>query len=135
MRKEHQEDMQEVWYPDHVQGNITIKVMLIKPKDKDPSDRRSGAIYWYQCGELIFDEEYIGETSRAFEERNKEYLKESSPIYGYNSQAGHSINPDNFTISRREDHGLARTIMESIYIRVNNPTLTRNVGKYNLHHI
>ena len=35
----------------------------------------------------------------------------------------------------REDHGLARTIKETIYIRVNNPTLNRNVGKYNLHHI
>ena len=34
-----------------------------------------------------------------------------------------------------EDHGLVTTIKESIYIRVNNPTLNRNVGKYNLHHI
>ena len=32
-------------------------------------------------------------------------------------------------------HGLARTTKESIYIRVYNPTLNRNVGKYNLHHI
>ena len=30
---------------------------------------------------------------------------------------------------------LARAIKESFYIRVNNPTLNRNVGKYNLHHI
>ena len=29
----------------------------------------------------------------------------------------------------------ARTIKESIYIRVNNPTLNRNIGKLNLHHI
>ena len=35
----------------------------------------------------------------------------------------------------REDHGTARTIKESIYIRVNNPTLNRNIGKLNLHHI
>ena len=41
----------------------------------------------------------------------------------------------NFTSIGREDHGLARTIKESIYIRVNNPTLHRNVGKNNLHHI
>ena len=31
-----------------------------------------------------------------------------------------------------EDQGLARTIKESIYIRVNNPTLNQNIGKYNL---
>ena len=43
--------------------------------------------------------------------------------------------PENFNIIGREDHSLARTIKESIYIRVKNPTLNRNVGKYDLHHI
>ena len=81
------------------------------------------------------DEEYIGETSRTFRERYKEHLKEPSPIYGHSNHTGNSTNPNNFTIIRREDHGLARTIKESIYIRVNNSTLNRNVGKYNLLHI
>ena len=35
----------------------------------------------------------------------------------------------------REGHGLARNIKESIFIRVNNPTLNRNTGKFNLPHI
>ena len=35
----------------------------------------------------------------------------------------------------REDQGLARTIKEAIYIRVNNTTLNRNIGKYNFNHI
>ena len=30
---------------------------------------------------------------------------------------------------------LGRTIKDSIYIRVNNPTLNRNFGKHDLHHI
>ena len=30
---------------------------------------------------------------------------------------------------------MARTIKEAIYIRVNNPTLNRNIGKYNLPYI
>ena len=42
---------------------------------------------------------------------------------------------DNFKILGREDSTVARTIKESIYIRVNNPTLNRNIGKYNLPHI
>ena len=35
----------------------------------------------------------------------------------------------------RERHNLARNIKESIYIRVNNPTLNNNIGKFNLSHI
>ena len=34
-----------------------------------------------------------------------------------------------------EGHGLAINIKESIFIRVNNPTLNRNIGKFNLPHI
>ena len=30
---------------------------------------------------------------------------------------------------------MAKAITEAIYIRVNNPTLNRNIGKYNLPHI
>ena len=114
----------------HFKVNRTIKNILVKPKDKDPLDRKSGTMYWYQCGELTSDEEYIGETSRTFGERYKEHMKEPSTICGHSNIWGHRINPDNFTIRGREDHGLARTIKESIYIRVNNPTLSRNMGKY-----
>ena len=81
------------------------------------------------------DEEYIGETSKTFGERYKEHLKEPSSIHGHSTQGGHSTNPENLYIIGREDHGLARTFKESIYIRVNNPTLNRNVCKYSLHHI
>ena len=35
----------------------------------------------------------------------------------------------------REGHNLARNIKESIYIRVNNPTLNNNIGQFNLSHI
>ena len=62
---------------------------------------QSGAIYWYQCGELGCDDEYIGEPSRTFGERYKEHLKAPS----------------------------------AIYIRVNNPSLNNNIGKFNLSHI
>ena len=81
---------------------------------------QSGAIYWYQCGDLGCDEEYIGETSA---------------IHHHSSQTGHPTNHNNFQIIGREGHNLARNIKESIYIRVNNPTLNNNIGKFNLSHI
>ena len=50
-------------------------------------------------------------------------------------QTGNSTNPDNFNILGRKDQGLTRLIKESIYIRVNNLTLIRNIGKFNHSHI
>ena len=62
----------------HFKVGRTIKSLLVSPKDKDPMVNQGGAIYWYQCGDLTCDEEYIGETSRTFGERYKEHLK--SPL-------------------------------------------------------
>ena len=82
----------------HFKDNRNIKEMLVKPKDKDPTDGKSRAIYWYQCWELACNEEYIGKTSRTFGERYKEHLKEPSSIYAHSTQAGHSTNPENLPL-------------------------------------
>ena len=119
----------------HFKGGRTIKSLLVSPKDKDPMVNQSGAIYWYQCGDLGCDDEYIGETSRTFGERYKEHLKAPSAIHHHSSQTGHPTSHNDFQIIGREGHNLARNIKESIYIRVNNPTLNNNKGKFNLPHI
>ena len=119
----------------HFRGNRTIKNILVSPKDKDPMEKKGGAIYWCQCWELACDEECIGETSRTFGERFKEHLKDASPIHHQSNTTWHLTTKDNFQILEREEHGTARTIKESIYIRVNVPILIINIGKFNLHHI
>ena len=109
--------------------------LLVYTKDKDPMASNSGAIYWFHCGDLTCDDMCIGKTSRIFGERFKEHLKEHSPIHH------HSVNTDlptthhNFQIIGKKGHCIARTITDSMYIRVNNPTLNKNKGKYNLCHI
>ena len=97
-------------------------------------EKKTGAINMYQCGELMCDDEYIVENPGPWG-RYKEHLKEPSSIHAHNLQTGHNAAPDNFNIVGRVDYGLARIIKESIYIRVNNPTLNRNIGKFNLNHI
>ena len=119
----------------HFKGGKTIKNLLVSPKDKDPILNQSGAIYRYQCNNLGCDDEYIGETSRTFGERYKEHLKAPSAIHHHSTITGHSTNHNNFQIIGREGHNLARNIKESIYIRVNNPSLNNNIGKFNLSHI
>ena len=48
---------------------------------------------------------------------------------------GHEVSLDNFSIVGRKDQNIARTIKEAILIRVNDPSLNRNIGKYQLPHI
>ena len=44
----------------HFKSGSTIKNLLVSPKDKDSMVSQSDAIYWYQCGDLACDNEYIG---------------------------------------------------------------------------
>ena len=105
------------------------------PKDKDHILKKSGVIYKYTCNKVECDEEYIGESARLFAERFKEHQKAPSPIYDHSIRSGHEVNIDNFSIVGREDQNLTRTIKEALYIRVNNPSLNKNIGKYHLPHI
>ena len=99
----------------HFKGSNTIRNLLVYPKDKEPMVSKSGAIYWFQCGDLSFDDEYIGGTSRTFGERFKEHLKEPSPIHHHSSHTGHSTNQNNLHIIGREGHGLA-VILKNLFL-------------------
>ena len=46
----------------YFKGKTTIKQVLMKPKDQDPKDKKSGVIYSYQRRDIACGEEYIGET-------------------------------------------------------------------------
>ena len=119
----------------HLKGGVTIKNLLVAPKDQNPMLKKSGVIYRYKCDRVDCDEEYIGESSRTFGERFKEHQKAPSPICDHYNTTGHKISIDNFNIVGKEDQNLMRTIKEALYIKVNNPSLYRNVSEYHLPHI
>ena len=119
----------------HLKGGLTIKNLLMSPKDKDTIWKKSGVIYRYKCNRVDCEEEYIGESAKNFSERYKEHLKTPSPIHDHSVISGHNATIDNFEIVGREGQNLLRTIKEALYIRVNNPSLYKNIGKYHLPHI
>ena len=119
----------------YFRGGISIKDLLMAPKDVDPMLKKSGVIYRYKCDRVECDEEYLGESSRTFGERFKEHQKAPSPICDHYNISGHMVSIDNFSIVGREDQNLMRTFKEALYIRVINPSLNRNIGKYHLPHI
>ena len=69
------------------------------------------------------------------EKGSRNIRRPPSPIYDHYNHTGHLVSIDNFSIVGREDQNLMRTIKEALYIRVNNPSLNRNIGKYHLPHI
>ena len=105
------------------------------PKDQDTIQKKSEVIYRYKCDRVECNEEYIGESSRTCGERFKEHLKAPSPIYDHFNTTGHNISVENFNIVGREDQNLNRWIKEALFIRVNSPSLNKNIGKYHLPHI
>ena len=119
----------------HYRGSNTIKGLLMDLKDKDHITMKSGIIYRFKCHRVDCDDEYIGDSSRTFGERFKKHIKAPSPIYDHQNITGHDTTIENFIIVGREDQNLIRAIKEAIYIRVNNPSLNRNIGKYYLPHI
>ena len=92
-------------------------------------------IYKYKCGGVDCEEEYIGESGRMCAERFKEHMRAPSPIHDHHNTTGHELSLDNFNIVGREDQNIARAIKEAILIRVNDPSLNRNIGKYQVPHI
>ena len=119
----------------HFKSGKTLKDELVAPKDKGHITKKSGIMYRFKCDRLECDEEFIGETARTFGERFKEHLKAASPIHDHSNTTGHTTNLNNFSIVGREEQNLSRLIKESMFIRVNNPSLNRNIGKYHLPHV
>ena len=119
----------------YFKGGTTIKNLLMAPKDQDPMKKRSGIIYRYKCNRVECNDEYIAESSRTFGERFKELLKVPYPIFDHYKTTGHQVSIENFSIVGRVEQNLMRAIKEALYIRVNNPSLNRNIGKYHLPHI
>ena len=111
---------------------MTIRNLLVAQKDKDLFIKKSGIIYRYKCDWVECDEEYIGESSRTFGERLKEHQKALTPIYDHSNYIGYTVTIEKFSIVGRKEWNLIKTIKEALYIRVNNPSLNRNVGKYHL---
>ena len=113
-------------------GGKTIRDLLVTPKDKDTIFQKSRVICRYTCNRVDLVDRYIGDSARTFAERLKDCFEVPFPInYHYNIR-GHATAADSFSILGREDKSLTRSIKEAIFTRVNDPSLTRNIGKYQL---
>ena len=119
----------------HFKGTNTLRTTLGNPKDKDPKNNQTGIIYHYQCPQINCPGAYIGDSGRLFGERVKEHFKAPSPIHLHSTTTGHPMDPEQFIIVHKEVNSHSRTIKEAMFICIQDPTLNRNLGKYQLPHI
>ena len=56
------------------------------------------------------------------------------PIHHHGHSTGHQVSSKCFTIVDREVQGVTRNIKVAMYIHVSDPSLNRNLGKYQLPH-
>ena len=119
----------------HFKGINTLRTALGNPKDKDPKNNQTGIIYHYQCPHINCTSAYIGESSRSLGDRVKEHFKAPSPIHHHSVTTGHPMDPNQFNIVHKEVDCHSRTIKDAMFICVQDPTLNRNLGKYQLPHI
>ena len=119
----------------HFKEGNTIRNLLVALKAKDNITNKSGLVYRFKCTQVVCEEEYISERGRSFGDRLKEHLRALSTIYKHANTSGHCINVEHFFIVGREVHCITRTIKEAMLIRINGPSLNRNLGKFQLPHI
>ena len=103
--------------------------MLMAPKNKDTMTQNSQVIYRFKCDEVECDGEYIGETARALGQRLKQHFKTHPSSMITRPQKDIKITIDNICIVGREKKTLDRTMKEYVFIRANEATLNRHIGK------
>ena len=116
-------------------GGNTIKNLPMAPKDQDAIEKKVGSSTDINVTGWSVMRNTLVNPLEPLGERIKEHLKAPSPIYDHQNITGHNVTLDNFSIVGREDQNLCRWIKEALYVRVNNPSLNKNIGKYHLPHI
>ena len=119
----------------YCKGGNTIKNFLMAPKDWDTIQKKAESFTDINVTGWSVMRNTLVNPSRTFGERFKAHLEAPSPIYDHSNITGHNVTMENFSIIGREDQNLCRWIKEALFIRVNNPSLNKNIGKYHLPHI
>ena len=110
----------------HLKGGQTIKDHLMSPKDKDPINKKIGeSATGLTLTGVDCVEGYIPKSAR----NSEDHIWPSQHLWSWchNWQLYHTGGERTKTC--------LRTIKEALFIRANNPSLNRNIGKYHLPHI
>ena len=117
-------------------GVNTLKSMLMHPKDKISNDQKKDLVYHWECKADGCNSSYIGETSRALDERVKEHSKSTTLAILKHCKDLHHPLPSilDFNIIDKDPSQITRKAKEAIHIRRLDPSLNRNIGEMSIPH-
>ena len=110
----------------------TLRQKLVHPKDKVPHKQKNNLVYAVQCSEECKDS-YIGETKQPLNKRMAQHRRANSSgpvsaVYLHLKEKDHSFEDSNVKILDREDRWFERGVKESIYCKIEKPSLNRGGG-------
>ena len=116
--------------------NVLHENLLVVPKDRDMITHKSRLTYRFKCAHMSLEEEYIDESARTFWIGSR---STSGPPPPSITMVTPLVTASVLTISPQWvgtwTCSITRTIKEAIFIRANDPSLNRNIGKFQLPHI
>ncbi len=113
----------------------TIRQQLVRPKDPLPKERICGPVYHIPCTGC--DAAYIGETERSLKARYLEHRRPSSVTsevskHIHGDAPDHHVDLETVNILTTDPGWFPHGVKEAIHIRVNQPSLNKDGGRYNL---
>ena len=112
-----------------------LKHLSLFPRTGTTNIKKGVIIYRFQCPHINCPEEYIEESCRTLGDRLMEILKPQSPIHQHSQFTGHQMSPKCFSIINKRVIGVHHEHKGGHVHLVNDPSLNRNLGKYQLPHI
>ena len=113
--------------------NTTLKQLLVRPKDRNPTEELAGVVYQVPCANCPAS--YVGQTGRCLGKRMKEHRKAVEPGDCTNSALAehawshhHPVDWDKVRVLEQQSRLYHRLTLESIHIRSHPHILNRNNG-------
>ena len=113
--------------------NTTLRQLLVKPKDRVPTEELAGVMYQIPCAGCPAT--YVGQTGRCLSKRMKEHRKAvksgdcaNSALAEHAWSHHHPVDWNNVRVLEQQPHLYHRLTLESIHIRSHPNTLNRNDG-------
>ena len=120
----------------------TLRSQLVRVKDKPQKEKKSNVVYGVRCRDRHCTDSYVGETKQSLKSRMSQHRRPSygdnydSAVFSHLEATGHHFDISDVVILDREEDWFRRGVKESIYERVEKPTLNKSGGlRHQLSHV